>query len=58
MASQGLALYQQRLEAGLATLEESSKGSRIAFKPWSQPMKATLTNCLGGPIGQGTRSTC
>jgi len=27
MASQGLALYQQRLEAGLATLEESSKGS-------------------------------
>jgi methyl-accepting chemotaxis protein len=27
MASQALALYQQRLEAGLATLEESSKGS-------------------------------
>jgi len=27
MASQGLALYQQRLEAGLATLEESSRGS-------------------------------
>jgi methyl-accepting chemotaxis protein len=26
MASQALALYQQRLEAGLATLEESSKG--------------------------------
>jgi hypothetical protein len=27
MASHALALYQQRLEAGLATLEESSKGS-------------------------------